>query len=561
MLAARVVHSSLLLSLCSAAKPVACKWAQHLNGQLDAVFQIKRAGGLCEGERATVEAQTLLFSMVCAGEEYALSVPLQHPVDESRVSLRRERAQAVVTMHKKSLGVWWSSLAKQPEKFKKLIERDQGRGDPEPDPEDLEDAAAEAASTGDAAAFADADLASARVDADGRATSVTEGFSSSTATSRRAKAAAEAAEAEQQAAHQEWEQAHGEATKELQDGGKVTPQTVAKLKALLHVLQSEEGLIARMLGLLYLKRGDKSDGETMLRRAIKLCKTNEDWCKGVHQTLAQSLTNSPSGRHGEASPAAAKEALKLYQKGTALMPDDYETYYQIGRLLNTPPEQRGGKKGGKDPIGGKSDKASAALRIAASLKPDNPEALQMLSMRLVKSPRKKTRQAAKKIANKAVRIDPSYAMSYVALGYTLMGQETDETKMSDGARGKVVGHLRTALGLSEKYEADGKGAVNVPLSRERKAECHFIIGRMLSVNDAKTGMAEFQMAVQLNPREARYREAVSQLQSGANEYRKKQQADAMAAEKERLKRLEEEEDAAWEEDEAGGGFSSIGTHD
>ena len=197
--------------------------------------------------------------MVCAGEEYALSVPLQHPIDEKRVSLRRERAQAVVTMHKKSVGVWWSSLAKQPEKFKKLIERDQGRGDPEPDPEDLEDAAVEAAATRDAAAFADADLASARVDADGR-TTMTEGFSSSKATSRKAKAAAEAAEAEQQAALQEWEQTHKEAAKELQPGGKVTPQTVSKLKALMEVLKDQEGLIARVLGSMYLKRGDKNDG-------------------------------------------------------------------------------------------------------------------------------------------------------------------------------------------------------------------------------------------------------------------------------------------------------------
>ena len=48
------------------------------------------------------------------------------------------------------------------------------------------------------------------------------------------------------------------------------------------------------------------------------------------------------------------------------------------------------------------------------------------------------------------------------------------------------------------------------------------------------------------------------MASGADEYRKKQQADAVEAEKERLKKLQEEEDAAWEEDESGGGFSSIG---
>ena len=69
---------------------------------------------------------------------------------------------------------------------------------------------------------------------------------------------------------------------------------------------------------------------------------------------------------------------------------------------------------------------------------------------------RKTRQAAKKIATKAVRIDPASAMSYVALGYTLMGQETDETKLSDTTRDKVITHLRTALGLSESMRRMGR---------------------------------------------------------------------------------------------------------
>ena len=72
----------------------------------------------------------------------------------------------------------------------------------------------------------------------------------------------------------------------------MTPQTVSKLKALMEVLKDQEGLIARVLGSMYLKRGDKNDGESMLRRAIKLCKTNEEWCQGVHQNLAQSITNN-----------------------------------------------------------------------------------------------------------------------------------------------------------------------------------------------------------------------------------------------------------------------------
>ena len=34
--------------------------------------------------------------MVCAGEEFALNVLLQHPVDESRVSVKREPGALVV---------------------------------------------------------------------------------------------------------------------------------------------------------------------------------------------------------------------------------------------------------------------------------------------------------------------------------------------------------------------------------------------------------------------------------------------------------------------------------
>ena len=64
----------------------------------------------------------------------------------------------------------------------------------------------------------------------------------------------------------------------------------------------------------------------MLRRSIKVCK-NGLGCRGAHQALAESIT-----KHGAAAEAAVvTEAIELYQKGATLLPDHYETYYQLGR--------------------------------------------------------------------------------------------------------------------------------------------------------------------------------------------------------------------------------------
>ena len=134
-----------LSSTAVVAKPPAAKWAQFLDGSLTAVFQLKRGSSeLCEGEDAAVEDQgmTLLYSMNCSGEIYELKVLLQQPVDPTRTTVRRVRAEAIVTLHKDDPGLWWSSLAKHPKQFKTLIQRDTTRGDIEPDEDELVDAAA-----------------------------------------------------------------------------------------------------------------------------------------------------------------------------------------------------------------------------------------------------------------------------------------------------------------------------------------------------------------------------------------------------------------------------------
>ena len=326
MRSAPIWSAVVVLALCGsaavAAKTCAAKWAQYLDGTVVAVVQIKRAGSLCEGETATVSEQTLRFRMTCSGDEFALDVLLPHPVDESRVSVKREPGALVaVTLHKKNAALWWSSLAKHPEKFKTLLSRDFGRGDPEPDPEELEELGAELA---------------AAVDAGG-------GVSQATPSSRKQAEAAEKAEQLEAQAMQDWEAALPKAQQELL-GNKVSPQMIARLKALMEVLPSQQVQIGTVLGNLQLRKGDTAEGQATLRRALKRCKGRDEACKGAHQTLAESIT-----RGGASDAATVAEAVKLYKKGAALLPDSYETYYQLGRHLNMQP---------KTPIGGK--KAAAA---------------------------------------------------------------------------------------------------------------------------------------------------------------------------------------------------------
>ena len=217
--------------------------------------------------------------------------------------------------------------------------------DMEPDPDDLEEMAAV--------------TQAATVDASGGA----------------AQTAPKKKSMQREAMMQDWEQAREEAVGELAPEGKVSPQLIGRLKTLRKALVEEEGPISQMLGFLLLKRGDKADkadGEMMLRRAIKLCRKGDSSCRGAHQALAQSLTREPLA--GSDSNVIG-EAIKLYNKGAALMPDDYETYYQLGRMYNMQPKIK---------VGGKADKAAAAFRVAAKLRPDAVEAQQMLALRLAK---------------------------------------------------------------------------------------------------------------------------------------------------------------------------------
>ena len=69
----------LAASAIGAAKTVIAKWSQKIDGTVTAAISIKRGGGVCEGETAKVEQQTLVFRMTCAGDECALAVPLQQP--------------------------------------------------------------------------------------------------------------------------------------------------------------------------------------------------------------------------------------------------------------------------------------------------------------------------------------------------------------------------------------------------------------------------------------------------------------------------------------------------
>ena len=179
--------------------------------------------------------------MRCAGEEYALDMLLQHAVDDGQVRLTREPgAVAVVTLQKAAAHVWWTSLARHPDKYKALLSRDFGRGDPEPDPDELEEMAADA-------------TVEWKVDGSGRATKAPK-KQRAAPPSRREARAAEAAVRQRESAMAEWDIVAEHAQRELQPTARVTPQTVAKLKALRAELPEEDARISAMLGYLYLKR-------------------------------------------------------------------------------------------------------------------------------------------------------------------------------------------------------------------------------------------------------------------------------------------------------------------
>lgn len=501
----------------------AAKWAQYLDGTVIAAIQIKRGGKLCEDETATVVDQTLRYTMNCNGEEFALTVLLQHPVDEARVSVKREPgALVVVTLQKLTTSVWWSSLAQHPEKFKTLLSRWPQRGDSEPDPEELEE------------------MAAATVDA-----------ASGGATKRPSKKdQAEAAkkEAVREQALADLEEALPKAREEL-ESRKVTPQTIARFKGLEQVLPDQGPQILTVLGNLQIANGGTQEGQASLRRAIKQCKGKKaDMCRGAHQLLARSITRDNTATDA----ATVSEAVKLLKTGSRLIPDDYETRYQLGRHLNMMPA-------GKVPVGGKKDTAAAAFRAAAALRPERAEAVQMLALRLATAARKKTRATARKMAARALKLEPTSAMGYVALGNTLAMQEATH-KLPKATRDKAVKTMRTALELSASATAnefarrgsapgsgDGDGGPP-PLSPARYAETQYAMGQLLSIDDARGAMELFLAAQTLIPTEAKYGEAVQQLRDGAEEYRRAQREKAADEERARLKQMEDDEDAAWEEE-------------
>ena len=134
---------ALVRATAAQAKPAAVKWSQFLDGSLVAVFQLKRGSSeLCTGETASVEDNgfRLVYKMTCSGEPYELNVLMPQAVIPERTAVKRVRAEAHVTLHKEDPGVWWSSLARHPEMFKTLVQRDTQRGDLEPDEDELAEA-------------------------------------------------------------------------------------------------------------------------------------------------------------------------------------------------------------------------------------------------------------------------------------------------------------------------------------------------------------------------------------------------------------------------------------
>ena len=260
----------LLLHDVSAARTTSAKWAQWRDGTLEVTTSVKRGKSLCVEEKFTISDDTLHFTMQCEGEAYELRVALQHPVHAASVKTRRERANAIATFRKSDASIWWSSLAKHPEKYKKLLEREVNRGDSEPDED--EDPAVQ----GGSAATPGATRVS--LDAEGKPMS------------------------QKELDENELTEAMSDAQEEMQPASQVKPQTVARLKALWKKSTAVTD-VGVMLASLLIKRGDGVDAVPLLRKVIKLAPRT----KGAHQQLALLLQQ----RKDYASEAILQESVAL----------------------------------------------------------------------------------------------------------------------------------------------------------------------------------------------------------------------------------------------------------
>ena len=100
------------------------------------------------------------------------------------------------------------------------------------------------------------------------------------------------------------------------------------------------------------------------RDALEVCGEEGEWCKGTHQAFAQSMVVDNQGNlKTDVDPADVKEAIELYERGAELMPDSFETYSKLGRLISA----YGAGTGTLNTAGGvaagvpKSDKAAKYL--------------------------------------------------------------------------------------------------------------------------------------------------------------------------------------------------------
>ena len=497
-------------------KVPSAKWAQTIDGIVFVTIQLKRGGSqLCEGEEASiVPPDGLRFQMFCVGEAWALSIELPHGV-EDRVAIRRERAQVVLSLKKLDPTIWWQSLAKYPEKFKTLLQRDTTRGDPEPDPDELSGA--------EASAMADDPSSTVTLDSNGQPI--------------------DAAEARRAALDEkEYEDAMKEAQEELKradaEKKKVRLKVIKRLRALKAKSPKldDMGRISVMLGYLLVRRGEVTEAEPLL---INSMDRDPDF--------APKLLQSISGDSGflDGSAASITMATRLYEHGTKMFPSEAEYQYQLGRMHQMARESTGSSEG---EIGGKSDAACRAWRSAIELKPDMAEAYQMLALRLSRSSKKKKKLAAQNLAKRALKLAPDLPVSYVAVGMAYARQHADTAKLKASVRSKAIEAYSKALSM------DDDGAGDKRLTAEYRAETSYHLGMLYAVvpKDTKVRAAEalhlFREAARLMPAQPHYTEAAAQLEKSTEDFLAAQRRRKAEEEERQQQELRQQEDKAWEED-------------
>lgn len=178
-----------------------------------------------------------------------------------------------------------------------------------------------------------------------------------------------------------------------------------------------------------------------------------------------------------------------------------------------------------------------------------------IAMRLAKSKAKKSREAAKKHAHAAIKLDPAAPMGYVTLGQALSRPDNNATAYKPNQRANVIDALRTALELSDDAVASDPRRRGKALDVKRDADTRHMLATLLTSgpNPSNAAVSEamklLKHAEELQPANPTIAETRGYLVQGVKAYQQQLRERDIEMAKKRQKELEATEDAEAEDDE------------